>query len=218
MALFGFIIEIVFSLIIVFLCGLIYVKTKEIYQLTKEKSLYYFRKGFLFFGLASFFRCFAIIVSFHGDLVLNIWKLVGAFSFMITGFFTLLAIFHIMLSEFRKKIQSENQEKRIVKGAYALATLIPLSLLITRSPTLMLIIIPALVGILIAATYVLGTKNQKQNRSTSIIYILLFIMGMSNLLGMSFEYMLTDVGRIIFRLISVGIFLVIVSKVLKWTN
>ncbi|MBU1976265.1 MAG: hypothetical protein KKG59_07725, partial [Nanoarchaeota archaeon] len=44
--------ELIYTLLIVFLCGFVYFKTTELYQLSKYKGISFFRNAFLFFGLA----------------------------------------------------------------------------------------------------------------------------------------------------------------------
>ncbi|MCK5698593.1 MAG: hypothetical protein KAH93_02010, partial [Candidatus Aenigmarchaeota archaeon] len=48
----GFGIELAYTFIVVVLCFLVYYKTREIYDLTGYKGIKYFRRAFLFFGLA----------------------------------------------------------------------------------------------------------------------------------------------------------------------
>ncbi len=49
-------VELGYTLIVVFICFIIYFKTREIYDLTKYEGIEYFRNTFLFFGLAYIFR------------------------------------------------------------------------------------------------------------------------------------------------------------------
>ena len=47
-----FAVEIIYTLLIVVLCFLVYFRTKNIFDLTKHRGIQYFRNAFLFFGLA----------------------------------------------------------------------------------------------------------------------------------------------------------------------
>ncbi|KAF5428393.1 hypothetical protein C5S42_03390, partial [Candidatus Methanomarinus sp.] len=79
-------VELGYTLIIVFICLLIYLKTKEIYDLTNHKGIYYFRNTFLFFGLAYLFRF--IFMSF----------LLTKITFDVYHPFGLFMIFSLVLS------------------------------------------------------------------------------------------------------------------------
>ena len=54
----NFLIELVYSIIVMLSCLIIYLKTSEIYKLTSHKGIKYFRMTFLFFGISYFLRFF----------------------------------------------------------------------------------------------------------------------------------------------------------------
>ncbi len=60
--------EAAYFIFVFILCSLIHLKTKEIYELTAEKSVRYFRNSFLFLGLAYFSRSLLYLLISWGVL------------------------------------------------------------------------------------------------------------------------------------------------------
>ena len=50
--------ELIYSFVIILCSLLIYFETKELYELSSHKGIKYFRRSFLFFGIAYFVRYF----------------------------------------------------------------------------------------------------------------------------------------------------------------
>ena len=61
--------ELIYTLIIIIMCGIIYFKTKEIFDLTKHKGIGFFRNTFLFFALSYLMRFFGQIFMFYNSFL-----------------------------------------------------------------------------------------------------------------------------------------------------
>lgn len=62
-------IEVVYSLLILILCLVVFYKTKDLYDLTEHKGIKYFRLAFLFFGISYLLRIALSLVIVYSDLV-----------------------------------------------------------------------------------------------------------------------------------------------------
>ena len=93
-------IEILYSVIVILLCILIYFKTKEVYDLSKHKGIKYFRNTFLFFGMAFFFRLIPVSLIFSR----NIAKPLLQISLFLVSYFSILAILSLLSSIIWKKL------------------------------------------------------------------------------------------------------------------
>src|SRR3989339_145081 len=69
----GFMLEILYSFVIIVCSLMIYFGTKELYELSSHKGIKYFRLSFLFFAIAYFFRSFIkfIVMYFNIETIFN---------------------------------------------------------------------------------------------------------------------------------------------------
>ena len=125
----------VYSVIVIFLCFIIYAKTKELYSLTKHKGIGFFRNTFLYFGLAFSFRLlftFFHLSRYSMDFY-NPLHYVMPFALVIIGYLSTMAIFSLTLSSLWKKIKQTGYMTHII--AVAIAVLV----FFTRSTELLII-------------------------------------------------------------------------------
>ncbi len=126
--------ELGYTLIVVFLCFMIYFKTIEIYDLTKHEGINYFRITFLFFGLAYIFRFLDILfmlvtVTFDTHSLIGIFRIFPV-SLVLNGYFSTLAILSLTYSIIWKKLNI----KHTLLLFNAIAILISGIAFISRSP------------------------------------------------------------------------------------
>lgn len=99
--------EILFTIIAVVFCFVIYFKTRESYELTKYEGIRYFREAFLCLGLSYVLR-FLFSLTFISrmtfDFILN-WQVFMPLFIMLLSYFSTIGIFlsHIKLN--MEKIQ-----------------------------------------------------------------------------------------------------------------
>lgn len=207
-------IELLYAAMVVILCLLIYLKTKEMYNLTKHKGVNYFRNAFLFFGLAYLFRfVFTLIkltrVTFDVDLPR---LFIQPLSLVLVGYLSTIAIFYLTASTIWKHIKGNKYNILL----HLIALLIAILVFVTRSPDILLLT----QVILLLFTLVMGYlkfRRSKKLSQLSIIYFLLFIFWVINLRldprhFFPFEFQAAT------YIVSVGIFMIIYNKVNKWTK
>lgn len=178
--------ELVYALIAIAICGYVFLKTKEIYDLTKHKGIRYFRRSFLFFGLGFLTR-----LIFTGILLSAVVSTPFGFEFEVRGirpmheifefsilsfalmsYFSLMAIISLTASTFSKKINSLKFD--IVSNI--LAILAALFVTLTRSNGLLLIVELITIFVITLIAFVSHTKKPKSNTiKLYTIYGLLFI-------------------------------------------
>lgn len=207
-----FTIELAYTLIAVILCFLIYFKTKEIYDLTKHKGISYFRKTFLFFGMAYITR-----FVFHFLKISNIWldlyiprRTMGPIFMLFTAYFSTMALLCLIYSTTWKRFSS----KEFMIAANILAVLIALAAAI--SPPLFLITQAVLLIIAIALSLIVRKKTGIPK--TTLLYFLVFAFWIISLILIIPGRVLGFEIRIALELISVVLFGIIYYKVSKWTK
>jgi hypothetical protein len=200
--------ELIYSFVII-LCGLmIYFGTRKLYALSSHRGIKYFREAFLFFSIAYFFRSFIkFIVGYFG--IDNIWsyshRLLGHFTLVLFIYFSTLAILYLAYSVFYKKT-----DKDLIFYIHGLALLIAIISALVMNPFIHLVIYLVLFIILAFSAYFAHKKKSKMY----FVYILLFIFWIINILDILIPNVFKGLQLFIY-LISLGIFLLIVYKVLK---
>lgn len=109
--------EILYSISLFIFCTLIYFKTKEIYELTSEKSIRYFRFSFLFLGIAYLSRSvlylllsWGVIFEIPPRLLFPDLRIVALFSGFFLAYFGSLSILYLILSLIWRKLGEHSHE------------------------------------------------------------------------------------------------------------
>ncbi len=168
-----FLTETIYFLIISIFCLLIYFKTRDIYELSKHKGIYYFRNIFLFFSMAYFVRLLHIPL-FFGLLRIAHPRLLMPISMLLISYFSTMAILSIVMSLFAKKIDF----KGINLVLHVFAVLSSVVVFLTWSHALMLLIQTILFLVSIIYLAIKGT-HISQNK---ISYTMLFIFWILNII------------------------------------
>ena len=208
--------EIIYSFVIIVCSLMIYFSTKELYKLTSHKGIKYFRLSFLFFALAYFFRSFIKIILFYleTDKLRTILPVFGNITFFIFMYFSSIAIFYLLYSVMWKKWKSKLTIYVFHLIAFTIATIISLS----RSQTIYFLI-NALLFVFILFVFYTSRKQSKKKKPHNlyIIYLLLFAFWIFNILNILVPNFLRT-SQLFIYLISLGIFLLILYKVIKKTS
>lgn len=214
--------EIIYSFIIIFCSLMIYYGTKELYELSSYKGIKYFRQAFLFFAIAFFFRSFIkfIITYFNVSAILDISPREFGFAFgQITLFvyiyFSSMAIFYLLYSVMYKKW---NKNSKMLILFHLSAFIISSLSLLTRDTIVQLglnLVLLIFVGIIVFISY--KDSKTKTHNNLYIIYMLLFIFWTLNIIDISIPKFL-ETFQLFIYLISTGIFLLILYKVIKKTG
>jgi len=208
-------VEISYTLVVVFLCFMIYFKTREIYDLTKHEGIQYFRITFSFFGLAYLLRFLSILfipmgVTFDSHLLTHIFRI---FPMVFSGYFSTMAILSLTYSTIWKKLQI----KHTLLTFNAVSVLISVIAFITRSPSLLILS----QAVLLSFTIIMATYTDSRSRKISplfILYILFFLFWMANLFTLDPRRFLPIEIQILFRIVSIAVVGIIYYKVAKWTK
>ncbi|MCB9370376.1 hypothetical protein H6501_02145 [Candidatus Woesearchaeota archaeon] len=195
--------ELFFISLIVLSSCIIFFRTKEIYQLSEHKGIGFFRKGFLFFGLAYFFLLLntifrSEIYSLHEE---NIFLFFGLYNI-----FTFLGTAYLFSSLYAKKI------KEYYLYLFTFVVFL-LGFLFHTKPlfsfySMVLVLLLGFVSI-----YRLRGKDKKYFSQIYIIYILFFFSWLVSFLSMVFTRL--DLGRTLNVIILGCAFLYILYLVVK---
>ncbi len=206
--------ELGYTMITVFLCFMIYYKTKEIYDLTNHEGVKYFRRTFLFFGLAFLFRFVSIFtmlveITFDMDLSMYLFRI---FPLVLNGYFSTMAILSLTYSIIWKELQT----KHLLMISNAIALLISGIAFFSRSSILLILA----QTVLLISTIVLMIYFCDRTRRISklfILYVLFFLFWIVNLFALGPRFLPFEV-HIIFQIISVAVIGIIYHKVARWTS
>ena len=207
--------EIIYSFVIIVCSLMIYYATKELYELTKHKGIKYFRLSFLFFALAYFFRSFIKIILFYFNRqeIRTILPIFGNLTLFIFIYFSTMAIFYLLYSVMHKKYKEKN-----IYLFHILAFIISLISILFIS-TAIYFILNILLLIFIGFTVYTAYHQSKKKKSLNlyVIYLLLSIFWIFNILDILVPNFFQTFQLIIY-LVSSGIFLTILYKVLRKIN
>jgi len=209
--------ELGYTLIVVFLCFMIYFKTREIYDLTKHEGINYFRIAFLFFALAYIFRflhIFSILerITFDTDLLMDIFR-IFPFFLVFNGYFSTLAILSLTYSIIWEKLHI----KHTLLLFNAIAILISGIAFISRSPFLLILA----QAVLLIFTIIMACYFYIRSRKFSqlfILYVLFLLFWVVNLFALGPRRFIPFEIQTAFQIISVAVIGIIYYKVSRWTK
>ncbi len=207
--------ELVFSVVVIALCLMIFFRTKELYRLTKHRGISYFRMTFLFFALAFFFRflfhLFAIsgmVFEFHFPR-----GIMGPLPLLVTTYFSTIAIFYLLLSLLWKKVNPEH----FLAIAHVAAFSVSMLVFVFRTVQ----VLAAVQLLLVACALLLAFIRSKHSKGFSklfVIYVLLFIGWIANVIVLSPRLRIPfEISAVLYG-VSVLVFSIIFYKVYRWTK
>jgi len=204
-------IEIIYSFVIIVCSLMVYFGTKELYELSSHKGIKYFRLAFLFFALAYFFRSFIkFLVYFFGvSAIRDAPEIIGTLTLFVFIYASSMAVFYLFYSVICKKWKNK------IYLFHVIAVILSLIILFYRNSLAYLLINILLFLVLAIGIYLshLSSKGKNKNKFF-IVYILLFAFWILNVV----DILLPDVigaYQLTLYLISLGIFMLILFKVLK---
>ncbi|MEW5896654.1 MAG: hypothetical protein AB1668_03110 [Nanoarchaeota archaeon] len=205
--------ELVYTVIVVSLCFLIYFKTKESYALTKHCGIKYFRNAFLFLGLSYLLRfifAIAIFSSIKTDIpsLQGIEFLLFAILIITIGYLSTMAIVYLALSSLWKKFES----KYPLLIGHCIAILITLIAVLMHSPFI-LVHLQSLLLLVAFISFLAYTRNKKV--PLRILYILTFAFWLINIWFLRPRPFLPLEIRIPTHIISIIIFAIIYYKIAR---
>lgn len=211
-------IELVYTIVILVFCLLVYIKTREIYELSKHKGIRFFRYSFIFFALAYASRLFLYLMIFDNDNVLGLFinrRAMMPVSNLVAGFFSTMAILYLTYSTIWKKINIEH----FMAFSNIIALFIAVIAFVSRSPLIVSLI--QLVMMVFAAAIILKNnrkykKKYKKRFGTRALYLLIFAFWLISLFALQSRRFIPFEVKAVFQLVSIAVFIAIYYKVAKW--
>ena len=205
--------ELIYTFLVLILCLVIYYKTKESYQLTKHSGIKYFREAFLFLGLSYLLRLlFSILIL--SDIAFDVFiprKLFLPILIIPLGYLSTMAIFYLMLSPLRKRLNSKNA----ILFFHCVAVLLSIISFITGSIFSLLYLQIFLLLIAVIMVFMMRKKNNK-NYTSKILYPLLVLFWLINLWILRPGPFVPFILKIFFQILSLIVLFTIYHKVSKW--
>src|SRR5271157_3434978 len=207
--------EIIYSFVIIVCSLMIYFGTKELYDLSSYKGIKYFRQAFLFFAIAYLFRFiieFTVVSVNHG--ILEVYPLIfGYFALFFFMYLSSISIFYLIYSMSWKKFKDRSKKPYLF---HAIAIIIALASIFFNNQ---IFYIGLNVLLLVSAIIMVGVASYNQKHKSTknnllMIYLLLFIFFILNVFNILVPIFLESLKLVVY-LISLGIFLAILYKVLK---
>lgn len=207
--------ELVFTIIAVVFCFLIYSRTRESYVLTKHKGIKYFRDAFLFFGLSYLLRFLFSLLLLSGatfDFILP--RGMFAFFFILPlGYFSTIGIFYLIFSSIWKRF---NNKIMLIFG-HSTAIVLSLISFITRSH-LMLIGLQCALLLLVVLLSFMAHRGEKKISQIKILYLLVSALWLINLLVIDQKRPFPLEMEIFFQVVSLIVFVIIYYRISKWAR
>ncbi|MBI4448101.1 hypothetical protein HY643_03915 [Candidatus Woesearchaeota archaeon] len=212
----GFGTELIYAFVVIVCSLMVYYGTKELYELSSHKGIKYFRQAFLFFAIAYFFRSFIKFIVFYFD-VHEIFdfspRALGPVIIFFFMYFSAMAVFYLLCSVMWKK-WGDNSKKIYI--FHFLAFIISLVGVLFRRIWLHVginIFMFFLVVVIVCIAYK-DSKKGKKGLNLYAIYLLLLLFWILNVIGVLIPNFLPTF-QIMIYMASLGVFLMIVYKVLK---
>lgn len=205
---FGFSVELAYAALVVLICVVIYVMTRELYSLSGHKGIRFFRNAFLFFALAYVFR-FVPLLFRLAELRMpghRIGFLVGTYLF---GYASSMAIISLARSVTWKRL-----EKGLLSRPWVyhfIALVLPLSVLLERSLQAFFLTQWLLI---MAAFFITHRYHARRPRKHSMYYTYMFLLlfWMMNVAIASIPRFMTTAIYALYAF-STALFIVILYKV-----
>jgi len=215
----NFFIELVYLIIVMVSCLIIYFKTREIYKLSFHKGIKYFRITFLFFAVAYFLRFFSKIL-FLGLILLETrlppreFLPLTSLLLLYTGF---MAIFYLLYGLSSKRLGKFLPETTDI--FHVIAILLSSIIIFLGIPIIFIAIILALLFYLSFVGYSDYIKSNKKKGLPQfyIVYFLLILFSMFNIVDILIPNVFGMI-KILIYFFSISLFLLILYKVLKILN
>lgn len=209
----GFSTELIYSFVIIICSLMVYLGTKELYELSSHKGLKYFRQAFLFFALAYFFRSFIQFMLMSLGLNIRSFENMGVWILFLFLYASTLAILYLLYSV---KWKTWKKHPWLVYVFHVLAIAISLVSIFVGTITILLLI-QILLFIFVALTSYPIHKKQKKKHNLYAIYLLLFAFWILNVISILIPDFLQTFNMLLY-LASITILLLILYKVIKKTG
>lgn len=211
-----FLIELIYSVIVMFSCLVVYFKTREIYNLSSYKSIKYFRMTFLFFAISYFLRFFSRVVTLmlalSGPMFFPIeLSPLTVLLLVYTGLMTTFYLFYSISIKRLGKILPEETDYLHVLAIFISSIVVFLSLAIIYVAISLLLLV---IMLFLNYSDYASSERRKSLHPFGIVYFLLIMFLMLNIFDVLIPGFFVGIRTVIY-IISLLLFLLILYKVLK---
>ncbi len=203
--------ELLYFLVVVGICLIIYLKTRGLYKLSQHKGLFHFRNIFLYFAIAYSFRLILLLSQLSFE-VLELGRPWGFFLVLpLVSYFSTLAILSLAMALVSSRLKYSVQRETIALNLIAFASLI---LVFATNSEMLLVTIQAIV--LLASVLAIFMASKKGKRKlvspNRVTYLLLAGFWVVNLLAFS-KRLLPRELKLVFYILSAAVFISICLRV-----
>ncbi len=210
--------EFTYFLLVVIISLYIYLKTKEIYELTKHKGIYHFRQIFLYFALAYVFRLLQIFMMFSRDLfsLAILPREFQPFNFFFVSYFSTLAILSVIVSTNIRNIKLKEKTLNIILHVFSFLASFFVAFFFSNFILLLLQTLTFLVALflLFVNSIIKSKETSKFLSQNKITYVLLFVFWLASTFAFIRGLLPREI-KIPLYIISVGVFFSIMFRVRK---
>jgi hypothetical protein len=213
----GFEVDMIYSFVIIVCSLMVYFGTKELYELSSHKGIKYFRNAFLFIALAYFLRSFIKFAIIYFDLeeIIELSpRVFGSLTLFLFMYLSSMAIFYLLYSVMWKKWNGNSNKIYLF---HFLAVILSVLISTSRNSLIHFAINLFLFLLILSVVYISYKESKTKKKGPHNlfgIYLLLFIFLIFNILDIIIPHFLKTFQMIIY-LASIGIFMLILYKVLK---
>ncbi len=209
--------ELIYFIFVVSICFLIYLKTRDMYKLTKHEGIYFFRKTFLYFGLAYFFRFFYLIPNLFFDLPRHtFFRGSPHLNMMIMAFFSTLAILSLAMTFIIRNVKLDARKMNIY--LHIISLFVVFLVLFTASYDL-IFVVQSLIMLFISV-YAFISKEPHEGKKISynkLMYVSIFILWVINVFAFN-RFLLPITYRFALYIVSIIVFLSIFLRLRRRLN
>jgi hypothetical protein len=215
-----FLLELAFTIVAVVFCIIIYLKTKEAYELTGHAGLKYFREAFLFFGLSYVVRLL-LSLTMLSSMALHLFLPRELTMFLLIlpfGYFSTIGIFYLIFSSAR------SESKPLLIAGHATAAILPMVSFVTRTPLLLLLVQTLLLVLAMVLSFIgrgqekKAGRQQKKLTQARALYLLVSALWLINLWIIADRRPAPLGVELLFQAVSLVVFVIVYIKVSKWTS
>lgn len=208
--------ELLYSFVIIVCSLMIYIGTKELYELSSHKGIKYFRMSFLFFALAYFVRSFIKFAlryfEINGILELSRqgFGTIGLMTQFLFFYCSFMAIFYLLYSLLWKRFKNHSYVLYLLHGIALGMSMVSILLQNQEVDFVMNVVL------LIIVLYVIyhSRSQGKKTHHLYMIYVLLAIFWVLNIIDILIPQFLQGYQLIIY-FASLFIFLLILYRVMR---
>jgi hypothetical protein len=210
-------IDIIYSFVIILSALLIYHATKELFELTGHKGIKYFRRAFLFFALAYFFRFITQFLVLYVGVQRSTRTQLGLLGFIALDLFMYaltVAILYLAASVHSRKFEKKKYLEPILHIIAIIVTIVS----VATSNLLVLLTAQLVVIIALALTiYYREKQTKKKSQRLLLLYTLLAIFWALNTIDLIIPSFFA-LAQLLIYIASIGIFLFLLYRVTKKTG